>query len=89
MTKINKKIADSDVHSHNDVVAFLDKHLKNGYAKEAKKRLKEIGLEVSESSIRNAKSGYREDWNVLKILAEIASENQVARVATTELINNN
>lgn len=77
------------MHSHKDVLDFLDEHLRYGYVKECKKRLLNQSLEVSNGYIRNVKSGVQTDWKVLEVLAEIASENKAAKDRVAELISNN
>lgn len=76
------------MHSHKEVLDFLNQHLKYGYVKEAKKRLSTKELEYSAGSIRNIKNGIVEDWIVLNVLAEIALENKTAKQTVHQLISN-
>jgi len=89
MTNIIKKETESNMHSHNDIIEFLNDYLKYGYTKEAKKRLALKGIEMESSMIRNIKSGYTENWKVLEVLAEIATENKNSQEKTKALISNN
>lgn len=88
MTNIAKISTDENMHSHKDVLAFLDEYLRYGYVKECKKRLLKQSVDVTHGHIRNVKSGVRTDWKVLEVLAEIASENKAAKDRVAELINN-
>lgn len=88
MTNINKISDEQDVHSHNEVLDFLKEHLRYGYVKEAKSRLKKKSLNYKDGDIRNIKSGIVTDWKVLEILAEMARENQLAKERVEKLIVN-
>ena len=88
MTNIIKNLPQENVHSHKEVLKFLDTYLKYGYVKEAKKRLLNKRLDYTSGTIRNIKNGIGEDWKELNVLAEIAHENKTAKESVSRLINN-
>jgi hypothetical protein len=89
LTKIHKKQHRNNVQTHNDVLLFLDKHLKTGYVTQAIERLKAQGHSYNSQHLRSVKCGKIENWKVLEILAEIALENKMAKENVEQIINNN
>jgi len=88
MTKIIKKETEKNMHSHNEVLDFLDKHLGKVFSKEAQKRLETKGVSISRSMINNIRSGQTTNWAVLEVLAEMAHENKESKGRVAELVNN-
>ena len=73
---------------HKQVLLLLKNNLGYGYATEARRRMLEMGEEVSHSMIRQIKNGHTVNWKVLEVLTEMARENQRTVSAISNIINN-
>jgi post-segregation antitoxin (ccd killing protein) len=87
ITNIDKNTAQENVHLHKQVLLLLKENLSYGYAAEARRRLLDMGEDVSATMIRQIKNGHTINWRVLEILTEMARENQERMATIAKLVN--